>query len=265
MWYMAASAAWTRSSRFLACSGKDDTPKLAVMLSEIQVAETAAVASKQELARLKVLEQQNNTSAKAVQTAEAAAKRDELQVGALHVKLMASWGKAVGEVPQLHEQLGQIITLESALMRLDLPAGESLAEAPVGARVFSLAKPEDAMSAQFLGVLPATDAQSQGQSLLFLASANPQRLAPGAAVTGWLRIPGEAHKGVLVPRDAVVRFNGLTWAFVKTGEGTFTRRAVSAEQLVEGGWLTEHGFKAGDEVVVTGAQQLLSEELKTAE
>ncbi|MBI3881812.1 MAG: hypothetical protein HY301_17330, partial [Verrucomicrobia bacterium] len=157
-----------------------DAAQLAAMFSDIQSAEITGIASKQELDRLKVLEKQNNTSLKAVQAAEAAAKRDELQAGALRVKLMAAWGKAIGEVPQLHEQLGGLVTLESALVRLDLPAGESLAEQPVGARLFSLAKPDDAMSAQFLGGLPSTDPQAQGQALLFLAPANPQHLAPGA-------------------------------------------------------------------------------------
>lgn len=242
-----------------------DAVPLAASLSEMQTAEVVAAASKQELERQRVLEKQNNTSARAVQTAEAAARRDELQVGALRVKLMAAWGKAIGEVPQLHEQLGQIITLESALVRLDLAAGEAINESPVGARVFSLAKPEDAMNARYLGVLPTTDAQAQGQSLLFLVPANPQRLAPGAAVAGRLRVPGEARKGVLVPRDAVVRFNGLLWVYLRSGEGAFTRREVAAGELMEGGWFTEHGFKAGDEVVVTGAQQLLSEELRSAE
>ncbi|MBI3882622.1 MAG: hypothetical protein HY301_21490 [Verrucomicrobia bacterium] len=90
-------------------------------------------------------------------------------------------------------------------------------------------------------------------------------LPPGAAIVAWLTKKGEPENGVLVPREAVVRFNGLAWAYVKTGDGTFTRREVESEQLVEGGWFTTHNFKAGDEVVTTGAQQLLSEELKTAE
>ena len=102
----------------------------------------------------------------------------------------------------------------------------------------------------------------QGRGYLFLVTPNPSRLAPGAAVTGFLSLPGEAQSGVAVPRDAVVRFNGATWVYVQTGEDTFQRTEVALDRPLENGWFVREGLKPQDKVVIVGAQQLLSEELK---
>ena len=67
---------------------------------------------------------------------------------------------------------------------------------------------------------------------------------------------------MVVPRNAVLRFNGATWVYLQTGGDTFQRTEVALEQPLENGWFVRQGMKAGDKVAVGGAQQLLSEELK---
>ncbi len=49
---------------------------------------------------------------------------------------------------------------------------------------------------------------------------------------------------------------------MQTGDDLFQRVEVSLERPLENGWFTSAGVKPGDKVVVVGAQQLLSEELK---
>jgi hypothetical protein len=97
---------------------------------------------------------------------------------------------------------------------------------------------------------------------LFLVTNNASRLLPGASVTGFLEMPGELQSGVVVPREALVRFNGTTWVYLQTGDGTFQRTMVALEQPVAEGWFVGHGLGAGQKVVTVGAQELLSEELK---
>jgi hypothetical protein len=86
-------------------------------------------------------------------------------------------------------------------------------------------------------------------------------------VTVWLQVPGEPLAGVIIPRDAVVRLEGAGWVYVmdkdKGGEG-FTRRKIPLDRPTEGGWFVTGNVKVDDYVVVTGAQTLLSEELKAA-
>jgi hypothetical protein len=61
-----------------------------------------------------------------------------------------------------------------------------------------------------------------------------------------------------LPFDAVVWYDGKPWVFVKTGEQRYERRAVGAHSDSRDGWFAGEGFVPGEEVVVTGAQTLLS-------
>lgn len=77
------------------------------------------------------------------------------------------------------------------------------------------------------------------------------------ATTAW-----SAQNGVVIPRGAVVRFNGKPWIYFQTGDQTFARREISLEQPLADGWFAAQGMKPGERVVVSGAQMLLSEEQK---
>jgi hypothetical protein len=48
---------------------------------------------------------------------------------------------------------------------------------------------------------------------------------------------------------------------VQTADDSFARRAVQLERPTRDGWFVASGLTAGERVVVTGAQQLLSTEL----
>ena len=73
---------------------------------------------------------------------------------------------------------------------------------------------------------------------------------------------GEALAGVMVPRTAIVRFHGDAWVYVQTGADTFERVAIALDHPLADGWFVRAGLKPQAKVVTTGAQQLLSEELK---
>ena len=118
------------------------------------------------------------------------------------------------------------------------------------------------VEAQFVGVPPGVDPQTQGRGYLFLVETNQSRLVAGAAVTGFLKLSGAAQTGVTVPHSAVVRFNGATWIYLQTGDDTFERVEVALDRPLDSGWFVAKGLKADAKVVTLGAQQLLSEELK---
>jgi hypothetical protein len=102
----------------------------------------------------------------------------------------------------------------------------------------------------------------QGQGFLFLLK--PNSLPAGAAVMGWLKMPGAAKSGVVVPRPALIRHEGEVFVYLQTGNDTFQRTQIELDRPVERGWFVEEGLKPDDKVVIVGAQQLLSEELKGA-
>ena len=88
------------------------------------------------------------------------------------------------------------------------------------------------------------------------------RLAAGTMLTGFLQLPGEQEHGVTVPRTAIVRHESEAFIYLETKEGEFTKKEIELEHATEKGWFVHEGLKAGEKIVVTGAQQLLSEEGK---
>src|SRR5258708_7735488 len=74
-----------------------DPAPLAALLTELGSARASYLASSNELARLKVLAGQGNTSARALRTAEAAALRDQLAVKSARDRLALTWGAAVAD------------------------------------------------------------------------------------------------------------------------------------------------------------------------
>jgi hypothetical protein len=68
---------------------------------------------------------------------------------------------------------------------------------------------------------------------------------------------------VLVPFDAVVRYQAQNWVYVQVNDSKFARRPITLSEPGDGGWFVTAGFRAGDRIVVVGAQTLLSEEMKS--
>jgi hypothetical protein len=232
-----------------------------VLLHNDAVAARAALqASQPEYKRLKKLSAEDNASAHALETAEAQMKRDQGALDTAEAQLAAASGKAVLDEPSDFFQ--SLARQETVLVRLDLPAGESVAEAPTAAQL-TLPGTEQTAAAIFLGRAATTDPQVQGAGFIFVVTNAPATLTPGLAVTGFLQLPGEPANGVIVPDAAVVRSNERIWIYVQTGDSAFARREIAPDHPANGGWFVTNGAAAGDKVVVIGAQTLLSEEHKT--
>jgi len=237
-----------------------DPAPLAALLVEAAAAKAALEASTREYERLKVLHAGQNASTRALETAEATMKRDQIQLDSVRPRLFLGWGKEIGSKTDLSAFLQTLTAREASLVRVDLPLNQSLKTPPSGGRLAPLTSPESLVEAQFLGPAPNADPQLQGQGFLFLQQTNS--LPAGAAVVAWLSVPGEAESGVTVPREALIRHEGEVFVYVQTGDDTFVRKEIELERPMASGWFVHEGLKPQDPVVIVGAQQLLSEELK---
>jgi hypothetical protein len=239
-----------------------DPAALATAAADLVSARAAANASQAELARLKTLVAQSNASAQALQTAEATASRDAAQAEAARTQLVAAWGKVIAGRDDLPKFIESLAGGETALVRVDLLAGDALNSSPESARLFAVSDPDHPVEARFLSVAPTIDPQSQGRGFLFLVTTNAPSFLPGASVTAYLPQPGEPLSGVEIPRDAVVRFNGRAWVYAQTGAETFTRREIDSSRPRPNGWFVMQRVRPGDRIVTDGAQLLFSEEQK---
>jgi fructose-specific component phosphotransferase system IIB-like protein len=237
-----------------------DPAPLATVLTTLAAARAQLEASGKEAERLKILFGQNqNASARSLETAEAAVKRDQLAVQAAELSLVTSWGKSIASRPQLDQLIHSLVAQENALVRVDVPPSEKLGGPPSAARLALLSASDTPMDAEFLGAAVVADPQTLGQGFLFLVKG--KALPANAAVVAWLILPGDFEKGVVVPRDAIVRHEGEAFVYVQTTDETFERFEVTLRHPLAAGWFTDE-LKPGVKIVINGAQQLLSEELK---
>lgn len=237
-----------------------DPSSLAGFAGEIKAAEIALETSRKEYARLKKLYDQNqNASLRSVEVAEAEVRQHQLSIQTAKDRLALAWGPKMAAQPDLAAFLQSFVEWKKALVQLELLPAQTLKSPPPTIRVALAADERLSVPASYFGPPPAVNTAAPVQSFLYLVQ-NTQ-WAPGTRVAGFLP-PGEEFRGILMPHAAIVRAGGQTWAYRQTADDAFVREPVDLGPPVPEGWLTTRGWKAGDRVVIRGAQVLLSEELK---
>ncbi|MEI7729502.1 MAG: hypothetical protein WCO56_08010 [Verrucomicrobiota bacterium] len=239
-----------------------DPAPLAAMVSELAVIENAMQAALKEQERLRRLAQDQNASARAIEAAETTVQQSRLQIAAIQERIALAWGKAVASRSDLSAFIRQLIQQTTVLVRLDLPLGSAISGQPLSAQVAPLSAEDSRLEARFLSAVTSADPLTQGQGFMFQTDPGQISLPPGCAVVGWMTIPGQSETGVLVPREALIRHEGENFVYVQTGAETFERVEVVVKRFTDRGAFVIKDIKTGDKVVVAGAQQLLSEELK---
>jgi hypothetical protein len=248
--------------------------------AQVEKAKVNLDVSKNEYERLKALYEDNrNISEKALQAQEGKWRSDEDKARAaqeasdsaekgvkaaedllevLKDSVRQQWGNVLAnwlfEAPPAFRRL---IQQEDLLVQITLPSGERIE--PIPETVAIEAAPGLSALAKLISPAPRTDPLLQGISYFYLAPAQPTGLLPGMNVIAYMPVGSEV-KGVLVPASAVVWWQGKAWAYERKDGGQFARREVPTEDSIAGGYFVSKGFKPGDQIVVRGAQLLLSEE-----
>ncbi|HXB71308.1 MAG TPA: hypothetical protein VNY05_23940 [Candidatus Acidoferrales bacterium] len=160
--------------------------------------------------------------------------------------------------------IARLAQLGRLLVRIEFPVGERL-PASAGASWIVPAGFEDQppLAAQQVAVAAVTDPRVLGATLVYRLLQTRPGLRPGNAITAHFTLPGKSGTGVLIPRSAIVQQDGRAWVYVQTKDDRFSRKPVPVDMPIRAGFLAAHGFSAGDRLVVTGAQTLLSEEFKS--
>mgnify|MGYP000873645820 CR=1 FL=1 len=261
--------------------------RLSSAQADVESGRAAVAAAQSALNRARTLNADDkNVSDKAVQEAEArvAAEGARLAAANRSVKLIQSslasmsgaaipleagrGGQVVevmahpGESVEAGQPILRVARFDRLLARVDVPAGDSIPASIHSATIAPLGYESRPIRAERVSLAAAVDPKTQGQAFLFRVSDPSFALRPGLSVTAYLQLPGAPRRGVVVPRAAVVRQSGRTWVYLQTAPDEFSRREVSLEEPSAEGWFTR-SLAAGARVVTTGAQALLSEELKS--
>lgn len=267
---------------------------LAMRLSDaragVEAAEARFSTARLTFERARALNADNkNVSDRAVQEAESAFKADEAQLGAARRNITeleaASSSQAAGisPMPLIVARGGEVVEIlarpneavesgqpllrvtrfDRLLARVDVVAGEIVDRAPASARIAVVGREDQPMTGQRISLAQSVDPTTLGEGFVFRLSGAPASLRPGTAVIAYLSAPGAAEEAVVVPYSAVVRFGGKAWVYRQLADDKFSRREIAADRSNDTGFVVTQGLKAGERLVVRGAQLLLSEEQKS--
>lgn len=236
-----------------------DPSPLASLEADIRAADATAAASAQRQERMDRLAAQDaSVSREAAEAASAQAIADRAKAAALHRQLAINWGPQIAAMSAAErgKLLADLFEANAVLVRADLlsqaivkPTGLQVlqtAGAPLEGNLFGPAGSADPrlQTGAFLGIVYTTAFGSLQAGRMF-----DGRILEDAPI-----------KGVLLPRDAIVRLDGSDWVYVQSAAAAFERREVTDAIRVDSGWFVQNGFQIGDQIVVEGAGALLGVE-----
>ncbi|CCD86235.1 putative Multidrug resistant protein [Bradyrhizobium sp. ORS 285] len=194
-------------------------------------------------------------------TDQAALAAADSQVKTLMATARQEWGAVIGRgIIERSPQVVQLIEREQLLVQVTLPPGVTLAEPPR----FALAQaPTRSVNIDLRYLSPATrtDPRIQGVSYYFVAGGD-SGLLPGMNTTAYVP-SGKSYDGVFVEDTAIVQWQGRAWVYLRAGPETFKRHPIRTDQPVSDDDYVVQDIPPGSELVMRGAQVLLSEEAKS--
>lgn len=233
-----------------------DVSPLAAINAEISTARAAAVASRAEAGRLVALAAQDQSaSTRAVEAARAQAAADASRADLAERRVGLEFGAGLARLDLAARQrlLSEIAAGRAALVRVDVPGAASSA----GSRVI-IADGGLTAPVSVLGPAASADARLQSAGLLAIVRGPMARSASAGRVLAASLEQSSTEAGVIVPREALVRWRNAIWAYRRTAPGVFVRRELVDARPVESGWFVTSGLSAGDVVAVGGAGTLLA-------
>ena len=236
--------------------------------AQLQTTQAKFEVSKSAFERAKKLGQSAAVSTAQVEAAEGTFRTDqaalaaaESQVRTLAATAQQEWGPVIGKaIVERSPVAVQLIEREQLLVQVTLSPGIALAEPPRTALAQAPAR-ETNIVLQYLSPATRTDARIQGVSYFFSAPGD-SGLLPGMNTTVYVP-SGKTYEGVFVEDTAIVRWQGRSWVYLRTGPDTFKRHPIITDQPVSDDDYVVRDIPSGAEIVIRGPQVLLSEEAKS--
>jgi hypothetical protein len=240
--------------------------------SEIDVLRATFNHNRSELERLKALNQDNkNVSDKVVAAAAANTRSDETKIAAAesNAKNIADsirqlWGDTLAQHainPKTSDLLQALISNKKVLIQTTLPFDAAEPKLNSSITIAPTAAPSHTMAAYYISPAPITNTTIQGKTYFYHAVTS--ELRAGMQINATTATSSKKSNGVIVPNNAIIWYAGKPWVYQKMGADQFSRKPIHTDIEVEDGWFYQGQLKANDEVVISGAQLLLSEEFKS--
>jgi hypothetical protein len=236
-----------------------DPGPLAQLETDLEAAEASASASAAEARRAGALNASGGSVAsKDAEAAQAQAKNDAAHVALLRQRIGLEWGPGLQRLSDDRRRaLIQALSRgQAALVHVDTPNNLGQAQA----RAVDIDVGDASLHGRVLGAARAAEPRLQSSGLIAeVEGPSAVLLSVGLIQSAHIDTASSAP-GVVIPRTAVIRFEGSDWAYVRRGADRFERRRIDSPAPVDQGLFVGRGFAAGDEVVSEGAAELFGVE-----
>lgn len=202
-----------------------------------------------------------------LQAAEAIFRADEATLLSAQTQLRSSlalarqeWGEVLGK--SLEDGSGiasDLMSRKSLLLRLSFPPDRQVSAPPPTAALWL--NEGGTADIRLLSRATDTDPRIQGIAFLYVADA-AIGLQPGMTLPAAIPL-GAPVSGVEVPASSVIWWQGAAWVYTREGD-IFSRQRIGAAVPSLSGGFIEKSLPTGAELVVHGAEALLSEEFRSA-
>lgn len=223
----------------------------------------------QNLSRTRDLHQQDIVSTRRLQEQQAIWQADKanLASNSYQQQLIAAnsrlvWGDTLSNwfTHAQDKNAAQLLEHRAQLLQITLPASSRLDPGVKLIHIHERGQRQAALPATLISAAPQVDPVSQGPRYFFKCA--DCRLPFGTHVTAWIPEGGKADSGVNIPQPALVWHLGQAFVFIKTDAEHFSRRALKQYSSNSQGYFVADDLRSGEEIVTTGAQTLLSQQLK---
>lgn len=189
----------------------------------------------------------------------------------IYDSIRQQWGKTLANwviKTDANDELKALLDSREVLLKVTLPFNATPNKNSL-LQITQVGDQTQLATARFISDAPQADSTVLGKTYYYLAPAS--NLRAGMRITARMNSKKQGSTGVIVPHQATVWFANQAWVYQKLdsekpASNKFVRRLISTDVEIESaaisGWYNTSGLNAGDELVVNGAQLLLSEELK---
>ncbi|MFE1600004.1 efflux RND transporter periplasmic adaptor subunit [Methylobacterium sp. ID0610] len=194
-------------------------------------------------------------------TDDASLAAAESQLRTLAATAQQEWGPVLGRaIVERSALVTGLIERARFLVQVTLPPGESVGQPPVTA--YAELPPQSArVPLDYVSPATRTDQRIQGLSY-FYTVAGDSGFLPG--MSSLVFVPSaKSVSGVAVPEDAIVHWQGGAWFYRSVGPDAFARHPLDTGGPMSDDSFVVAGLPDETEIVLRGAQALLSEEMKS--
>ena len=174
------------------------------------------------------------------------------------------WGEPLTSwfVDSNDKKSGEFLQKKALLLQIIIPANIHLISEVKKTFIDETHQRQNAAPVTLISVSPIIDPISQSQTYFF--KCQDRKVPYESQFTAWIATNNQNIKAISIPKSALVWHLGQAYVFIKTANDQFNRRLIPDLITSQQGYFSYENLHVGEEIVVTGAQTLLSQSLKSA-